>query len=214
MGSFVLEDGDCFVFAGDSITDCGRRAESAPYGAGYVRMTIDLIAARYPDRNIQFFNEGIGGNTVKDLRNRWHDDVLVRRPTWLSVMIGINDLHRTLLGEPTAVPPDEYERLYREVLTMTVESSGAKLVLLDPFYISTDACSGSWRSQVLELLPEYLAVVEKLSAEFGALHVRTHAIFAEQLKYRPAETFCPEPVHPNATGHLVIAHGLLQALQW
>jgi lysophospholipase L1-like esterase len=106
-----------------------------------------------------------------------------------------------------------YEEKYREILTRTRES-GANLVLIDPFYISTETQPGTQRRTVLDMLPPYLDVVERLAAEFNALHVRTHQLYAEQLKYRASDIMCPEPVHPNATGHLVIAHDLLQKLNW
>jgi len=102
MGDFLFKDGQTVVFIGDSITDCGRRGPDAPYGNGYVKLAVDLITAKYPERRITFLNEGIGGNTVEDLRNRWHDDVLRHRPDWVSVMVGINDLHRVLRGTQRA----------------------------------------------------------------------------------------------------------------
>jgi len=213
MANFLLKDGQTFVFIGDSITDCGRRDSQAPYGGGYVKLAIDLITVRYPQRRIKFFNEGIGGNTIEDLRGRWHDDVLVHNPDWVSVKIGINDLHRHL-GNPSVLPPDQYEKLYRECLDLTRKHTRAKLILVDPFYISTDFHSGSWRSKVLALIPKYTAVVRNLAKTYGALHVRTHERFQELLKSRPADYFCPEPVHPYVSGHLVIALGILEALNW
>jgi lysophospholipase L1-like esterase len=181
-----------------------------------VRLSVDLITARFPERSIRYVNAGISGNTVEDLWNRWHDDVLVHAPDWLSVKIGINDLHRTLGGDPKgALAPENYERLYRQCLTRTREAlPGCRLVLVDPFYISEDRRPDTGRGRVLALLPEYLAVVEGLAAEFGPRHVCTHAAFVEQLRFRPSERFCPEPVHPNASGHLVIAHALLRELGW
>jgi len=214
MADFAFQDGQTVVFAGDSITDCGRRAADRPYGSGYVRQTIDLITARYPGRRVRYCNEGIGGNTVRDLRHRWHDDVLRHEPDWLTVKIGINDLHRTLRQTPEAVPVDEYEELYRSILTDAKEHVGERLVLIDPFYISTDTSGQSFRSLVLEMLPSYIAVVARMAEEFGARRVRTHELFQEQLAHRPPDEFCPEPVHPNAHGHLIIAHGLLRALDW
>jgi lysophospholipase L1-like esterase len=214
MADFVVQDGQTVVFIGDSITDCGRRGEHAPYGNGYVKVAIDLITAKYPERNVAYHNKGIGGNTVEDLRNRWHDDVLFHQPDWLTIKIGINDLHRTLRGDATAIPPEKYERLYREILEITREKTKARIVLIDPFYISTDTDTGSFRGRVLQLLPEYLSVVEKLSKQFDALHVKTHEKFVEQLKYRRAGGFCPEPVHPYLSGHGVIALGLLEVLGW
>ena len=213
MGKFLLEDGQRVVFAGDSITDCGRRATEAPYGNGYVRQSIDLITARYPERNLCYFNAGIGGNTVQDLQNRWQDDVLRHQPDWVTIKIGINDCHRVLGNSPNAVAPELYEECYRDILSRT-RDAGARLVLIDPFYISTDTHPSSFRARVLELLPQYIHIVQQLAREVEALHVPTHELFQEQLKYRAADFFCPEPVHPYASGHLVIAHGLLQVLNW
>lgn len=213
MSEFVFKPGQTVVFAGDSITDCGRRDTHAPYGSGYVHQVIDLIAARYPDHNLRYVNAGISGNTVQDLRDRWQDDVLRHKPDWVTVKIGINDLHRTLSNGQNPVPPDLFSELYRDILTRT-RDSGARLVLIDPFYISNDTDSSSWRAKVMALLPRYLDVVQHMADEFGALHVHTHELFQEQLKYRPADALCPEPVHPNLSGHLVIAHGLLQVLGW
>lgn len=214
MSGFLFQHGQKVVFAGDSITDCGRRAEHAPLGAGYVKLAIDLITARYPDRHLTYLNAGISGNTVEDLWHRWHDDVLVHRPHWVSIAIGINDLHRTLAGGAGAIPPDRYAALYRDLLQRTTEETDARLILIDPFYISVESNAETHRGKVLGLLPEYLSVVQALAQEFGAVHVRAHEAFQAQLRYRPAELFCPEPVHPNLTGHLVLAHALLTQLGW
>ena len=213
MTDFLLKDGQTVVFAGDSITDCGRRAAEAPFGSGYVRHAIELITARYPTLKLKYFNEGIGGNTVVDLQNRWEDDVLRHQPDWITVKIGINDLHRVLRQSPEPVTVEVFEAAYRDILTRS-KASGAKLLLIDPFYISQDRCENSFRKTVLDLLPEYIAVVDKMAAEFDALQVKTQDLFQEQLKYRPADYFCPEPVHPYASGHHVIALGLLEKWNW
>ncbi|MCC6444270.1 MAG: SGNH/GDSL hydrolase family protein [Armatimonadetes bacterium] len=213
MVDFAVQDGQTFVFIGDSITDCGRRAESFPFGSGYVRAAVELITARYPERKIAFYNEGIGGNTVEDLRNRWHDDVLAHKPDWVSVKIGINDLHR-YLSDPSVLPPARFEELYRQCLETTRQKTDARLLLVSPFYISTDTDPQTWRGRVLAVLPDYIAVVQKVAEEFGALYVPTQELFEEQLRYRPVDAFCPEPVHPYMSGHLVIALGLLKALGW
>lgn len=213
MSDFQFQSGQTVVFTGDSITDCGRRGDQAPFGNGYVARAIELIGARYPERDIKFVNTGIGGNTVQNLRDRWQDDVLAFKPHWVSIKIGINDLHRTLHSTPEATPPDVYEKTYRGILGRTREI-GARVILIDPFYISTETHTDSFRKKVLDFLPEYLNIVETLAKEFEALHVHTHELFQKQLKYHPAEYFCPEPVHPYTSGHIVIAHGVLNALGW
>jgi len=204
------------VFIGDSITDAGRRAHAAPLGDGYVRLVVGMITARYPQRNIRFLNEGISGNIAADLRDRWADDVLVHQPDWLSVMVGINDLHRCLFPQPGtpryAVSPDEYRQVYRDCLQRTRRHTRARLVLMDPFYMSREGDGDSRRGQVLRALPEYIRAVTDLAAEFRAIHVPLHEAFRRQLRHRPTDFFGAEPVHPNPMGNLVIAEAFLAAV--
>lgn len=207
-----LKNGDTILFVGDSITDCGRRAESGPLGNGYVKLFADLMTVREPSKALTVINKGIGGDTVKGLRDRWGDDVLRHAPDWLSVKIGINDLHRTLVNDDP-IPPADYEVAYETILDRTVkELPKCQLLLITPFYISVEDDDSSFRKQVLELLPKYTSVVQRLSRKYKTRLVKTQEIFQKLLKYREADTFCPEPVHPNFTGHMVIAEAVYEAL--
>jgi lysophospholipase L1-like esterase len=85
---------------------------------------------------------------------------------------------------------------------------------MDPFYICKNPQAGSVQEEILKVLPEYIAVVHEMAEKFQTLHIPLHDIFQQQLLYRPAETFCPEPVHPNPAGHTVIAHAWLNTLGW
>lgn len=213
MDDLPVQDGQLFVFQGDSITDCGRRLEAYPYGSGYVSLFIEMVTACYPERAIRYLNKGIGGDRATGLRDRWEDDVIRHQPDWVSILIGINDLHSYLLDPAAGVSVELYREMYESVLTTTRDKTGARLVLLDPFYISTDTSGLSFRSRVLELIPQYIAVVDEMAARFGAFHVKTHEIFQEHLKYREPDVFCPEPVHPNRAGHMVIAAAMLRTLR-
>jgi len=73
---------------------------------------------------------------------------------------------------------------------------------------------GDLQQRTLSLLAEYRQIVRDLVKEFDTLHVRTHEIFQEQLRWRPLEEIGVEPVHPTPSGHLVIAHALLEVLGW
>ena len=212
---FAIRPGQTILFTGDSITDCGRRGQFAPLGDGYVRMTADLISARYPEHGCRVINTGIGGNTVRDLFNRWTDDVIRYQSDWLSIKIGINDCHRFLNKVPaTAVSPEEFAELYDKILARATKETKAQVVLVDPFYLSTDAQSDSWRALVLKALPEYQKTVAAMAKKYKTRLVATHQMFQQQLKYNSADRFCPEPVHPNHSGHLLIALEWLRAVEW
>ena len=212
MGDFWVADNETMLFIGDSITDCGRRGDQAPLGNGYVSLFTELATTRFPERNIRYLNKGIGGNRITSLKDRWQDDVLFHRPERLSIKIGINDLHSHLRGGEDPISPELFEEIYDELLDLTRRELNCPLVLISPFYISVDRSGQTFRSQVLELIPRYIETVEKMSENYGAKLVRTHDIFQEHLKYRDADTFCPEPVHPNHAGHLVIAQALMDVL--
>ena len=212
MGDLCFQDGQKVLFIGDSITDCGRRGPAAPLGDGYVSHQHDLVIARWPDRNIAWVNKGIGGNRVTDLQSRWEDDVIREAPDWLSVKIGINDLHSHLMNMEGGVSPAKFREVYDEILARAAAKTRAQLILITPFYISADRSAQSLRSRVLAILPEYISTVEAMALKYGARLVRLQPMFERQLTYRPPDTFCPEPVHPNRTGHLLIAHETLRAL--
>ena len=82
---------------------------------------------------------------------------------------------------------------------------------MTPFYIST-SMEDEVEGAVLGMIPEYIGIVKEMSAKYGTLFLNLHDVFQEQLKYRPSDTFCPEPVHPNHTGHVVIANALMDFL--
>jgi acyl-CoA thioesterase-1 len=212
MSDFWVQDGETLLLIGDSITDCGRRGAEAPFGQGYVRMLIELATARFPSRQIRYINKGIGGNRVTNLKERWRDDVLYHTPDKLSIKIGINDLHSYLRKAEDPVTPELFEEVYDEILDVTKRELGCPVVLISPFYISKDTSDQTFRGSVMGLIPTYIATVEKMSEKYGTKLVRLHDIFQEHLKYRDSETFCPEPVHPNRTGHFVIAQAVFDEL--
>ena len=74
--------------------------------------------------------------------------------------------------------------------------------------------AGSRRKKVLDLLVTYRAIVDKMARNYKLPIVKVHDSFMEQLKYRQADNFCPEPVHPFLNGHTIIALELLKKFGW
>ncbi len=137
MSSLCFGAGEKIVCIGDSITDCGRRTpEYGPHGRGYVSLVRALLHARYPSHDLTIVNQGIGGNTIRNLAARWQEDVLAEEPDWLSVKVGINDVGRLILGLlADHVPLAEYEATYRTLLQQTPAVANGKLILMEPYVI-------------------------------------------------------------------------------
>ena len=212
MGDFWVKDGETFLLIGDSITDCGRRGEDAPLGVGYVRRLSELITARHMERDIHYINTGIGGNKITDLKGRWREDMLDHKPDRLSIMIGINDLHSYLRDPANGVGPALYEEVFDELLAVTKQELGCPVVLITPFYISREAPEDPFQKQVMEIIPEYIGTIEKMSRTYDTRLVNVQEVFQEHLKHRDPDAFCPEPVHPYPIGHAIVAGAVFDEL--
>ncbi|OGV46748.1 MAG: hypothetical protein A2017_12955 [Lentisphaerae bacterium GWF2_44_16] len=208
-----IKSGQTVLFIGDSITDCGRRAAERPLGNGYAKLFHDLLTVREPEKKVNIINKGIGGDTVIGLQRRWTDDVLFHKPDWLSIKIGINDLHMTLRQNADPIPPELFREAYNDILSRTKSAlPKCEILLIEPFYISLEKNAHSFRKSVLDLLPEYIAVIREMNRKYKTRLLKTHEMFQKLLKYHDADTFCPEPVHPYLSGHLAIAEAVYSAL--
>jgi len=208
-----IKDGQTILFIGDSITDCGRFCEERPLGNGYVKLFSDFLTIREPGKEVNVINKGISGNTVKTLQDRWGDDVLRHKPDWLSIKIGINDLSQFILQVAEDVSPDDFLAIYDDILSQTTKHlPKCNILLIEPFYISAEKSKTSCRKVRLDIIPEYIKTVRRMSRKYKTRLVKTHELFAKLLKYNAPDTFCPEPVHPNLTGHLAIAEAVYSVL--
>lgn len=208
-----INDGAKIVFIGDSITDCGRRDPvNAPLGRGYVKLFSDLMTVKYPELTLDIINRGIGGDSIDNLRTRWHDDVMTQNPDFLSVKVGINDLHKHMNDPAFAfLTVDEFKSIYAKLLNLTVEKfPNCQLLLISPFLISQDNIQDSDRKKVLDVIFEYINVVKELSQQFNADFLDLHELFQKQLEYKHPDTYCLEPVHPNPVGHLLMAEAVFE----
>ncbi len=207
-----LPDQTRILFTGDSITDCGRNravvnSSDESLGGGYVRQVNALLAAHYPERSIEVLNTGIGGNRVTDLEARWETDVLALEPHWLAVLIGINDVWRQF-DRPylKQVSAEQFESVYDGLLQRT--RHGLKgLVLLSPFFLEPER-----REPMRALMDRYGAIVKALAGKHGALYVDVQAAFDRYLAERHTLTLCADRVHPNQTGHALIARAFLDVV--
>ena len=205
----LIEDNALVLFQGDSITDCGR-AYDVPddLGRGYAMLAASWFSAAYPARRVRFVNRGISGNRAADLRARWQRDCLDLQPTWVSIMIGINDTWRRYdRNDPTRV--EVYERNYRALLTAVREQLNARLILCEPFLLPVPDDRIAWR----EDLDPKIAAVRRLAREFDALYVPLDGLFAAASTQRESAYWLPDGVHPSPAGHALIAQAWLRTVQ-
>jgi lysophospholipase L1-like esterase len=216
--SMLLKKGEKLLFIGDSITDCNRAKPAGEglfgaLGRGYVSLVDALLQATYPELGIRVINTGLSGNTVLDLQARWQEDVLDRKPDWLSIMIGTNDVWRQYdmpFIKDSHVYADKYEATLRTLVEQT-KPHVANLVLMTPFYLESNEQDAMRRT-----MDEYGAIVKKIAEETGTLFVDTQAAFNEVLKVLYPAILAWDRVHPSQAGHVVLAKTFLNKMgfQW
>jgi lysophospholipase L1-like esterase len=166
-----------------------------------------LLAAQHPQTPVRILNTGISGNRVTDLQARWQSDVLEHQPDWLAIMIGINDVWRQFdtPDDPAPVTPEIFEATYRALLQSIPPTT--QILLATPFLIEADP-TDPMRQQ----MDYYGSIVKTLAGEFDLPCIDTQAAFNAYLQHRPAQSLAEDRVHPNQTGHTILAKAFLDSL--
>jgi acyl-CoA thioesterase I len=193
------------LFAGDSVTDCGRTfhgpdVAAGHLGDGWVRIVAALLGHRRPGRD-RVLNAGVAGDRVADLADRWERDVAAHEPEVLTVLIGVNDAW----WDPPTVAAD-LETTYRSLLDR-VPASVETLVLAEPFAVPV----GDGAALVDGLAPT-VELVRTLATERGAVHLPLAALFADACERARPGWWAPDGIHPSAAGHGLIAEGWLDTV--
>ena len=205
-----------FLLIGDSVTDMGRAQPVGeglfnPHGTGYPNVVQGLLTSVYPDYFVNVVNMGVSGNTVRDLKARWQKDVIDMKPDWVSVMIGVNDVWRQFdvpQLPDRAVQPEEYRATLGELVDRT-QPLVKGLVLMTPVYwepSEADAMSARVR--------EYGRICREIAAEKDVLFCDAQAYADRVLAHCHSSYIAWDRVHPNIPGANVLAHALLDTLEF
>lgn len=209
-----LEDGDTFVFLGDSIT----------HQCLYTQYIENFFYTRYPERRIHFHNSGVSGDKAGDALARFEEDVAAFKPKYVSVLLGMNDgTYADYDSEIFGI----YEKGMTEILDR-IEGMDAEPVLMTPtmfdhYQLAIRMQDPTYRFKDRERSPNYNA----LMAFYGAW-VREQAIqrrrpfvnlwgplndlTVEMREAEPGFTFITDSIHPVPGGQFVMAFSVLSQL--
>ena len=197
----ILKNNDVVLFQGDSVTDCGRAYEDInSLGSGYPMLIAAGFSALYPELDVRFINKGISGNRSKDLKARWDTDCLQLKPSFISILIGINDCWRRYdSNDPTSA--EDFENNYRYLLTEIREKTDAGVLLCEPFVLPVTEDRKAWR----EDLDPKIHIVRDLAREFKTMLLPLDGIFSSASALKPPAFWLPDGVHPSMAGHALIS---------
>ena len=211
----AFNPGSRLVFQGDSITDMkwGRNERDRNHylGHSYVYLIASRLGVDMPEARLEFFNRGISGHKVADLKARWQKDAIDMRPDLLSILVGVNDVGR---AGAKGVPLDRWEADYRSMLEDSRKANDKlRIVLLDPFVLKSgrfnnDSAWKTWRGEADKLRE----IVARLAKDFRAVHVKTQDVLDQAAEAVSPEHWIWDGVHPLPQGHELIARAWLQAV--
>lgn len=202
----ILNANDRIVFFGDSITHAGDEP------GGYIDLFRKSLAKNHADLNVSVIGAGIGGHKVPDLEARLDRDVLSKKPTWVVIYIGINDVWHFRLEGHSGTPKPEYE-LGLNRLIDRIQAAKAKVILCTPSVVG-EKTDGS--NELDSMLDEYSAISRKVAKSKGVHMVDLRKAFIDHLKtanpkQQKQGILTGDSVHLNPEGNRFVAAQMLAA---
>ena len=210
------------LFIGDSLTDGGWGAsggKSIPseqrnhwdwnhlFGHGYMYLCAAHYMGHEPQKELQFFNRGNGGDKLQDMIDRWQKDCIDIHPDVLSILIGVNDVGAWARGDKDKkLDFKEWERKYEALISKTrLLLPGVRIVLCTPFVVK----SGSLEEEETfnrwdEACKQLAKIVRKLCMNHHLVCVEFDKMFENLTTDYPTIPLIHwswDGIHPTPAGH-------------
>ena len=191
-----VKDGDRVAFLGDSITQGGN---SAP--GGYLHLVANGLKAA--GVNIAIVPAGISGHKSDQMLARVDNDVLSKKPQWMLLSCGVNDVWHGARG----VPLEAYKTNIAEIVRKA-QDAGVKVMVLTSTMIREDQQNPE--NQKLIAYNDYL---RELAKEKGCLlaDLNRDMQAALEVAKKTGERITSDGVHMAFGGNKMMAKGILRA---
>lgn len=216
QADIAVKSGEKIAFLGDSITQGGW---SNP--AGYVRLVIAGLEAN--GVRAEPVPAGISGHKSNQMLARLEKDVLSKKPQWMTLSCGVNDVWHGANGIPlndaaaaagtfTSRPNEPEKGTYEKNITQIINqaaAAGARPVVLTATVIKEDLGS----PENAKLAP-YNDFLRKLATEKKLPIADLNAQFQDRIKQLNApgkNMLTTDGVHMNTDGNKLMAIGVLKA---
>ncbi len=199
-----FNDGDTVLFAGDSVTDCGRdRKDPLSLGEGYPLLFKNIYDILFPGNKVKFINRGVSGDRTRDLLRNYDKYIKDENPDFISIMIGVNDTWRDKDDDDFTSPErlnTEYETVLKNIKR---DLPNAKILILEQFCFSDNLDRITKR-----------AVTRELAKKYADYFIPVHDIMTEAVnKGFKEEELSKDGVHPKPLGFSLIASEILKTLK-
>jgi lysophospholipase L1-like esterase len=197
-GDIPVKDGEKIAFLGDSITQGGMGP------TGYVTLVIQGLKAN--GVNASAIGAGISGHKSNDMLARLQRDVIDKKPDWMTLSCGVNDVWHGAKG----VPLDQYKQNITQIVEKA-QAAGIKVVILTATMITENPSEPN-----NEKLIPYNEFLRGLAKEKKCLLADLNAAMQKELDEREkagqkrGKLVTSDGVHMNPFGNVMMASGVLR----
>jgi lysophospholipase L1-like esterase len=192
-----VKDGQKIAFMGDSITEGGVGPD------GYVTLVIRGLGTNGVKATA--IPAGISGHKSNDMLGRLERDVLSKKPDWMTLSCGVNDVWHGANG----VPLDKYKENITKIVEQA-QAAGIKVMLLTSTMIGEDQPNEN--NQKLLAYNEFLRTLAKdKKCLLADLNADMQAAIAAAGPDKKGNLLTGDGVHMNPAGNVMMASGVLKA---
>lgn len=191
-----VSNGQKIAFMGDSITEGGAGPK------GYVTLMMKGLEAN--GIKAECIPAGRSGHKSNDMLGRLEADVLSKKPNWMTLSCGVNDVWHGANG----VPLDAYKANITKIIEQC-QAAGVKVMILTSTMIGEDQANEN--NQKLVAYNDFLRTLAKTKKCLLAdLNADMQAGIA-QVTEKKGNVYTGDGVHMNDTGNVMMATGVLKA---
>jgi len=196
--SIPVKSGEKIAFLGDSITAAGAKP------GGYCRLVIDGLKQEGIEVTGVF--AGKSGHKSNQMLARLDNDVINKKPNWMTLSCGVNDVWHG----PRGVKLPEYKVNIEKIIDKA-QAAGIKVMVLTSTMIKEDQ-----NHDLNQKLLPYNEALRELAKKKGCLLADLNIEMQEGLKTFPEDApkgkqLTTDGVHMNPYGNFMMAKGILKA---
>jgi lysophospholipase L1-like esterase len=193
----LVKTGEKVAFMGDSITEGGWGNPK-----GYVRLVMAGLAAN--GITAEAAPAGVSGHKSNQMLERLDRDALSKKPQWMTLSCGVNDVWHGANGVPLEKYKDNISKIVEQCT-----AAGVKVVILTATVIQE--VLDNPENQKLAAYNDFL---RQLAKDKNLPLADLNAMFQERIKAenKPGQkVLTADGVHMNEEGNKVMARGVLKA---
>lgn len=191
-----IKDGQKIAFLGDSITEAGARPK------GYVTLVISGLEANGVKATA--IPAGISGHKSNQMLERLERDVLSKKPDWMTLSCGVNDVWHGANG----VPLDQYKVNITKIVEKC-QAAGVKVMILTSTMIGEDQPNAN-NQKLLEYNEFLRTLAKEKKCLLADLNADMQAATAKAGGEKKGNLLTTDGVHMNPAGNEMMATGVLK----